>query len=162
MRTAPPPRARFKAPLSFHFLSAGHDSSHAVCVTGRLNRTTTWVPFEKSQSIRRVQGPAQRLLGLATVHVDVAGRRARAEFRDRTVEEADELVVELTRLSRTARLHHTPPPAASARLEGDAIPTGWYPDPSGRHELRYWDEGRWTDRVSDAGHVSSEAATSPP
>ena len=88
-RTAPPRRARLKAPLSFHFLSAGHDASHAVCVTGRINRATTWVPLEKTQSIRRVQGPLQRPLGLATVHVDVAGKRARAEFRDREVEEAD-------------------------------------------------------------------------
>ena len=84
-RTAPPGRARLKAPLSFHFLSAGHDSAHAVCVTGRINRATTWVPLEKTQSIRRVQGPLQRPLGLATVHVDVAGKRARAEFRDREV-----------------------------------------------------------------------------
>ena len=102
-RTAPPGRARLKAPLSFHFLSAGHDSAHAVCVTGRINRATTWVPLEKTQSIRRVQGPLQRPLGLATVHVDVAGKRARAEFRDREVEEADQLVAELTALSRSAR-----------------------------------------------------------
>ncbi len=85
VRTPPPTRARLKAPLSFHFLSAGHDGAHAVCVTGRINRTTTWVPLEKTQSVRRVQGPWQRPLGLATVHVDVAGRRTRAEFRDREV-----------------------------------------------------------------------------
>ncbi|HVM64820.1 MAG TPA: PH domain-containing protein, partial [Acidimicrobiales bacterium] len=102
-RSAPPRRARWKAPLSFHFLSAGHDGHHAVCVTGRLNRTTTWVPLAKTQSIRRVQGPLQRPLGLATVHVDVAGRRTRGEFRDRTVAEADALVAELTAASRVAR-----------------------------------------------------------
>ena len=27
----PPSRARYKAPLSYHFLAAGHDDSHAVC-----------------------------------------------------------------------------------------------------------------------------------
>ena len=90
-------------PLSFHFLSAGHDGTHAMCVTGRLNRTTTWVPLEKTQSIRRVQGPLQRPFGLATVHVDVAGRRTRWEFRDRSVEEADQLVAALTECSRSAR-----------------------------------------------------------
>ncbi len=103
LRTAPPARARLKAPLSFHFLSAGHDGAHAVCVTGRINRTTTWVPLEKAQSVRRVQGPLQRPLGLATVHVDVAGKRARAEFRDREVAEADRLVGELVDQSRVAR-----------------------------------------------------------
>ena len=85
-------------------------------MTGRINRATTWVPLEKTQSIRRVQGPLQRPLGLATVHVDVAGKRARAEFRDREVEEADVLVAELTALSRSARLRrHEAPPAAGER-----------------------------------------------
>ena len=118
-RTRPPTRARWKAPLSFHFLSAGHDDTHAMCVTGRLNRTTTWVPFEKTQSIRRVQGPLQRPLGLATVHVDVAGKRARAEFRDREVAEADRLVDELTARSRAARLRPADAATAAtvARLE---------------------------------------------
>ena len=144
-RTAPPRRARLKAPLSFHFLSAGHDDTHAVCVTGRINRATTWVPLEKTQSIRRVQGPLQRPLGLATVHVDVAGKRARAEFRDREVEEADQLVEELTALSRAARLRAHG--ACPGRRAADAAPSGWYPDPSGRHEQRYWHDGRWTEHV---------------
>ena len=39
-----------------------------------------------------------------------------------------------------------PAPAAS-----DAVPAGWYPDPSGRFELRYWDGSRWTEHVSRAG-----------
>ena len=30
----------------------------------------------------------------------------------------------------------------------------WHPDPSGRHELRWWDGTRWTDAVSDRGQVS--------
>ncbi len=160
-RTPPPPRARFKAPLSFHFLSAGHDGAHAVCVTGRINRATTWVPLEKSQSIRRVQGPLQRPLGLATVHVDVAGKRTRAEFRDREVAEADRLVEELSLQSRLARTLPRPPPAMSTGTGGNA-PSGWYPDPSGRHEQRYWHDGRWTDRVGDGGRIGSEAATPAP
>ena len=160
VRTPPPRKARLKAPLSFHFLSAGHDDTHAMCVTGRINRTTTWVPFAKTQSIRRVQGPLQRPLGLATVHVDVAGKRTRAEFRDRTVDEADRLVDELTVLSRTARVAGTPAPVAPDS-GGHGVPSGWYPDPSGRHEHRYWHHGTWTDQVSDGGRRSSEPATSP-
>ncbi|MGH9234177.1 MAG: DUF2510 domain-containing protein [Acidimicrobiales bacterium] len=31
---------------------------------------------------------------------------------------------------------------------------GWNPDPSGRHEYRYWDGGSWTDDVSDNGVTS--------
>jgi putative membrane protein len=149
--TAPPVRARRKAPLSYHFLSGGHDKDHAVCVTGRVRRITTWVPLEKSQSIRRVQGPVQRRLGLATVHVDAAGKATRAEFRDRTEAEADQLVEQLSDLSREARLHRTAAPAERASNVGAAIPAGWYPDPSGRHEKRYWRDGVWTEHVSDRG-----------
>ncbi len=27
----------------------------------------------------------------------------------------------------------------------------WHPDPTGRHELRYWDGSQWTEHVSDQG-----------
>jgi hypothetical protein len=38
------------------------------------------------------------------------------------------------------------------RLAAPSGPTGaWQPDPSGRHELRWWDGGRWTENVSDGG-----------
>ena len=30
----------------------------------------------------------------------------------------------------------------------------WYPDPRGRHELRYWDGTAWTDNVADGGRTS--------
>ena len=32
-----------------------------------------------------------------------------------------------------------------------AVPAGWYADPSGRFELRYWDGSAWTEHVSRAG-----------
>ncbi|MEP2371454.1 MAG: DUF2510 domain-containing protein [Ilumatobacter sp.] len=31
------------------------------------------------------------------------------------------------------------------------VPAGWYADPSGRFELRYWDGNAWTEHVSRAG-----------
>jgi hypothetical protein len=30
-------------------------------------------------------------------------------------------------------------------------PQEWLPDPSGRHELRWWDGHHWTEHVSDGG-----------
>jgi hypothetical protein len=33
---------------------------------------------------------------------------------------------------------------------------GWHPDPSGRHEMRYFDGTRWTDHVSDQGVVGAD------
>jgi hypothetical protein len=155
--TPPPGRARTKALLSYHFLSAGHDDRHAVCVTGRIRKVTAWVPLEKSQSIRRVQGPVQRRLGLATVHVDAAGKDTRAEFRDRSVAEADQLVEELSELSRAARRLRAKPPVERAPDVGAAIPSGWYPDPSGRHQQRYWRAEGWTEHVSDGGAPGIDA-----
>ncbi len=98
----PPRRARVKAPLSYHNLAVGHNEVLAVSVTGRLRRITTWVPLAKAQSVRLVQGPLQRRLGLATVHVDAAGHM-RAEFRERPQAQARLLADELAALSRSAR-----------------------------------------------------------
>jgi hypothetical protein len=32
-----------------------------------------------------------------------------------------------------------------------ALPAGWHPDPSGRHQVRYWDGTVWTSHVADNG-----------
>ena len=37
-----------------------------------------------------------------------------------------------------------------------AAGAGWNPDPSRRHELRYWDGSSWTSHVSDHGAASSD------
>jgi putative membrane protein len=77
-----------------------------VATTGRITRTTAWVPLSKVQSLRRVQGPVQRRLGLATVHVDTAGRNIRAALRGRETADADSALAELTALGRIARQSH--------------------------------------------------------
>ena len=33
---------------------------------------------------------------------------------------------------------------------------GWYPDPSGEHELRYWDGTAWTSLVASGGDVAED------
>lgn len=35
-------------------------------------------------------------------------------------------------------------------------PAGWYPDPLGRHEHRYWDGAQWTDHASSGGQSISD------
>ncbi len=35
-------------------------------------------------------------------------------------------------------------------------PAGWYPDPTGNHELRYWDGYAWMDDVSDHGAAGKD------
>ena len=39
---------------------------------------------------------------------------------------------------------------------------GWYPDPVGRHEQRYWDGAAWTTIVAAAGSTFDEAQGPPP
>ncbi|HXQ43543.1 MAG TPA: PH domain-containing protein [Acidimicrobiales bacterium] len=146
--TSPPPaRTRLKAPLSYHFLAAGHNDVLVMATTGRVRRTTTWVPMVKAQSIRRIQGPLQRRLGLATVHLDAAGKRVRAEFRDRDADEADRLIDDLTSLSRAARKREDVAPGSATPAA--TASAGWFPDPVGRHQLRYWDGSDWTGHVRD-------------
>ena len=101
--TRPPRRARWKSPLRYRNLAWAHTATCAVTSGGRLGRVTSWVPLAKVQSLRQVQGPLQRRLSLATVHLDTAGRNVGAAFRDCADDDASRLVEELTELSRAAR-----------------------------------------------------------
>ena len=38
-------------------------------------------------------------------------------------------------------------------------PAGWYPDPSGRYEMRYWDGLAWTEHVSRQGQQFTDPPT---
>ncbi|HYH51783.1 MAG TPA: phospholipid scramblase-related protein [Acidimicrobiia bacterium] len=44
------------------------------------------------------------------------------------------------------------------------LPADWYPDPSGRHEHRYWDGTRWTEHVASHGRqgVDQDTSSLPP
>jgi putative membrane protein len=98
-----PANTRWKAPLTNHFLGWGEDDRYVVAARGRVCRKTTWVPLEKVQSIRWVQGPLQRRLGLASIKLDVAGRRVTASIQDRGEAEALEILGRLPDLARAAR-----------------------------------------------------------
>ncbi|MER7457455.1 PH domain-containing protein [Micromonospora sp. NPDC126480] len=98
----PPARARWLNPLSRRVLGAGlHERVFAVR-SGLLTRQVVVVPYARIQSVRVVQGPAQRRLGLATVHADTAGG-AGAAAHDRDVAEAWALAADLTARSHAAR-----------------------------------------------------------
>jgi putative membrane protein len=98
-----PRRVLLKSPLRYRYLAWGRSDAAVVTQTGRIRRVTVWVPLEKVQSLRRVEGPLQRVLSLATVHLDTAGRALHAALRDRDRREADDALGDLVRLARTAR-----------------------------------------------------------
>ena len=99
----PPRRVLYKSPFRYRALSWGRSETCVATTSGRLRRITSWVPLEKVQSLRHVQGPVQRRLHLASVHVDTAGKTVHATLRDRDNAEAAGALAELTDLARAAR-----------------------------------------------------------
>jgi hypothetical protein len=83
----------------------------------------------------------------------IAGLAAQVGAADAAAEAAP--VLETTDPTPAAEAHPAAEePAAtpeSAPAAEPAVPAGWYADPSGRFELRYWDGTAWTEHVSRAG-----------
>ena len=42
-------------------------------------------------------------------------------------------------------------PSATASAGAPTVPANWYPDPSKRYELRYWNGSAWTEHVATGG-----------
>jgi putative membrane protein len=102
-QSRPPARVRLKSPLRYRFLACGWSGRTVVTTSGRLRRVTVWVSLAKVQSLRRVEGPLQRRLRLASIELDTAGRRLGATLRDRDVAEADAVFDELVLRARVER-----------------------------------------------------------
>ena len=131
----PPPRARWLHPFGLRFLGAGLTTEVFVSRSGRVTREMTLVPYARLQSVRVVQGPLQRRLGLATVFADTAGGRA-GEARDRDLAEAYAIADQLAVRARQARTALAapppvsppgPPPTASTFAPPGMIPPGAAP-----------------------------------
>jgi len=44
----------------------------------------------------------------------------------------------------------------------EARTAGWYADPTGRFQYRYWDGATWTDETSSHGEVTTDPLFAPP
>jgi putative membrane protein len=100
--TPPPVRARWLAPVRQPVLAAALTDQVFATRDGRLTRELVIVPYARIQSVRVVQGPLERLLGLATVHADTAGGlHAAAHHRD--LNEAWTLAADLATRAHAAR-----------------------------------------------------------
>lgn len=86
-----PPASRWRAPVRWRSYSVAWGSRQAVVRRGLLNRRTDIVPHAKVQSLRITQGPWQRALRLATLHLDTAGTQIRARAPHRGRDEAERL-----------------------------------------------------------------------
>jgi putative membrane protein len=100
--TPPPARARWLHPLELRYLGAGLAPEVFVSRWGLLTREMSVVPYARLQSVRVIQGPLQRRLGLATVYADTAGGRS-GQARDRDLAEAWALAEQLALRAQLAR-----------------------------------------------------------
>ena len=117
--TGVPASAAWVDPVGWRALRVGTD--HRVLVTrrGRLTRVTDVVLHEKVQSVRLRQGPLQRRLGLASVHLDTTPGPVSASAPHRGAGEARRLVDAEIELARAARATARPdqwmrPPGGTA------------------------------------------------
>jgi hypothetical protein len=139
------------------------DYSKLIGIVHYSDRPATAIQVSNRQKTSGIvyPGPSPEPIRLAlTVAVAV--------FRGEADETIEELQGELARLDSAGPVQPTqgdrdgptPPPAQkqtstpstqSTPQAAHKPPPMWGPDPSGRHEFRYWDGTTWTDWVSDKG-----------
>ena len=124
---------------------------------GEFNDTGNAKPYEgpESRKWRKVWEASEKAKGAAVVAAE--NRAAQANARAL----ADEIrAAAQTRQAQPTEL--APGPDASVIPSPPATsppppPPAWQPDPTGRHESRYWDGNRWTEHVSDGGVQGTDA-----
>ncbi len=98
-----PERAKWLRPIGWRYLAYGVDDQVLVTRRGWVSRRTSIVLHHKTQSVRLQQGPLQRRLGLANVHVDTPQGPADAVALHRDQAEAAALVEAQANRAREAR-----------------------------------------------------------
>jgi hypothetical protein len=59
-------------------------------------------------------------------------------------------------LSDTVQAQAPTPTASNTSTTSPNVPANWYPDPSKRYELRYWNGSAWTAHVATGGVQSTD------
>ncbi|HEX2361341.1 MAG TPA: PH domain-containing protein [Jiangellaceae bacterium] len=114
-----PRRAGWLRPVGWRRLAFGANDRVIVVREGVFHRTFTVVPHAKTQSVRLSQGPVQRRLALATVHVDTTPGPVDATIRHRPQEQARRIVEDQAVRSRLARKADVPEQWMSTHHDGD-------------------------------------------
>lgn len=121
-----PRQARWLRPIGWRQLAYGVDDSVVVVREGVWARRLTVVPHAKTQSVRIVQGPLQRRLGLATIRIDTTPGPVDPAIRHRYEAEARRIAEEQAGRARLARRADVPEQWMAQRPGPD---TG--PEPNG-------------------------------
>lgn len=98
-----PERAKWLRPIGWRYLAYGADEQVFVTTAGWVSRRTSIVLHHKTQSVRLAQGPIQRRLNLADVHIDTPQGPTNAVALHRSAEEAAWLTQAQAHQARQAR-----------------------------------------------------------
>jgi type II secretory pathway pseudopilin PulG len=117
---------------------------------GEYNDTGNAKPYEgpESRKWRKVWEKSQEAKGAAVVAAE--NRAAQANARE---------IAQALMTAASQGRQPQPTPELSSPLDGVDVSTtpappqapAWQPDPTGRHEARFWDGYRWTEHISDRG-----------
>lgn len=101
--TPPPRQARWLDPFARRFMGAGTSDTLIASREGWFTRRTHVVRHARVQSLRLTQGPLERRLGLANVHVDSPPGPVHVLARHRDAAQARELLEREQALAESAR-----------------------------------------------------------
>jgi len=104
---------------------------------------TPFVPVAAAVAAEEAPAAVEEPAGWATAPEETADTAAEASVAD--------LAAQVSEPEPVAEPAVAEPVAEAAPAAESAVPAGWYADPSGRFELRYWDGAAWTEHVSRAG-----------
>jgi hypothetical protein len=95
-------------------------------------------------------------IGLGHLQASRLGGRAGKPL----IEQVDLVAATFPTRSLGAAPEHTPLPSTVAAIPppppGLGVMAGWMPDPTARHELRYWNGADWSEHVADSGRQQSD------
>ncbi|MDZ4654996.1 MAG: DUF805 domain-containing protein [Coriobacteriia bacterium] len=103
-------------------------------------------------------GPLYGLYGLAVLLPAIAVGVRRMHDTDRSgwwlLVPIANLVFLVSEGTQGPNQYGSDPKAPAMGYAPPGPPAGWLPDPTGRHQFRYWDSTQWTSSVSDNGVAS--------
>ena len=102
-----PPRARWRSPVQWGQLAVAWTDVVFATRAGRITRHGSYILHARTQSVRLTDGPWERALGLASVHVDSTKGPVRISGLHLDSEFATQVAQEQAGRARTARAKDT-------------------------------------------------------
>jgi hypothetical protein len=128
-------------------VAAAAPAEEAADTESPVEEPSGWAVADPTPSDAAVVATAAAAADVAAADEVVAAEVVVDDVAAADVAAADDVVAEDVAAADVATVDD----AVIASEAESAVPAGWYSDPSGRFELRYWDGAAWTEHVSRAG-----------